>query len=297
MPVLRRGHHALPDRRGGPSGRGDRSTPTSRRSRDPSSTPSGRRARRRARGRARRRPVRLGRARRHRGRLLGRAEAARAPRPRAPGRRRVRRHPLGRADLPRPDRAPRRLDARSGAPAAVHRAARAAGSPPGVGWRQDERDVDPARAAAVDEASTLVDNLLGRADIPQAARDRILERRRGQPAVRRGDARDADRRRAASIGGRRVASGRGPRGRDGAAHDPSAPRRAIRSARRRGARRDRAWCRRGQGVPLRRGRDPQPTDRPAPGSVAAARAGAQGADPSGPSRSSPARTPSGSATC
>ena len=52
-----------------------------------------------------------------RGRLLGRAQAPRAPRPRAPGRRRVRRHPLGRADVPRPDRAPRRLDARRRAPA------------------------------------------------------------------------------------------------------------------------------------------------------------------------------------
>ena len=102
---------------------------------------------------------------------------------------------------------------------------------------------------AGDEAGALLDNLLGGADLP-GDRPRADPRGgRGQPAVRRGDARHADRRRAAAVRGRRVARRRRPRRPHGAADDPAAARRAARPARRRGARRDRARRRRGQGLP------------------------------------------------
>ncbi len=63
-----------------------------------------------------------------------------------PGRRRLRRHPLGRADDARPDRASRRLDARRRRPAGLCRSSRAARHPLRLGWRQDERHLDPSRA-------------------------------------------------------------------------------------------------------------------------------------------------------
>ena len=43
---------------------------------------------------------------------------------------------------------------------------------------------------AHDEASTLIDNLLGRSELASSVRERILAHLRRQPAVRRGDAAD-----------------------------------------------------------------------------------------------------------
>ena len=162
---------------------------------------------------------------------------------------RVRRHPLGGAQLPRAGRAPRGLDARCAAPAPVRRAARAPRAPPGLGRREDERHLDPAGAAR------------GRRGLPpgrQPARPGGHPRRRpsqdprgrrGQPAVRRGDARHADRRRAPAVRGRCVARGRGSRARHRAADDPALARRPSGPAGRRGTRRDRTRGGRGQGLP------------------------------------------------
>ena len=50
-----------------------------------------------------------------------------------------------------------------------------------MGRREVERHVDPARSAAGDEASRLVDNLLGRAEIPRPVRERILGAAEGNP--------------------------------------------------------------------------------------------------------------------
>ena len=67
---------------------------------------------------ARLRTVRLGRAGRDRGRVLGRPQDVRAPRSLEFARHRVRRHPLGRTGVPRPGRAPRGLDEGRRRPAA-----------------------------------------------------------------------------------------------------------------------------------------------------------------------------------
>ncbi len=140
MPLLRRGHHVLPARRGDPSGGGH---------------PRRRGARRRA-SEARRpswprtpmvtaspgswvacsdgaRRVRPEDA------FWAVRKAPRAPRSRTARGRGLRRHPLGGADVARPDRAPRRLDSRRRRPRRVSRQARAPRHPHGVGRRQDER--------------------------------------------------------------------------------------------------------------------------------------------------------------
>ena len=130
-----------------------------------------------------------------------------------------------------------------------------------------------------DEASMLVDNLLGEADIPRARARPDPRCRRREPAVRRGDARDADRRRAPPIRGGLVAIRRGPRERDRPTHDPSPARSTARSPGRGGARGDRTWRGRGQGVPHRRRHDAQPGLGEAERPLTPARAGAEGADP------------------
>ena len=82
----------------------------------------------------------------------------------------------------------------------------------------------------------------------------------------------------------RMASRRRPRRPDRAAHDPAAARRAARPARCRGARGDRTRCRRGEGVPHGGRHLPRARGPAHPGATAAARARAQGADPSRPGR-------------
>ena len=118
----------------------------------------------------------VGRAGRGRGRSVGRPQAPRASRPRAAARVRVRRHPLGGAQLPRAGRAPRGLDARCAAPAPVRRAARAPRAPPGLGRREDERHLDPARTAR---------GRRGLAPGRQPARPRGHPRRRTRPGSSR----------------------------------------------------------------------------------------------------------------
>ncbi len=108
--------------------------------------------RRRGRGRARRAPARPARrphrgVRRAGGELLGGPAPARGARAPAAARRRLRRHPLGRADVPRPDRARRRLVSRRADPADLPGAPRAPRPTARLGRRQAQRDLRPARAA------------------------------------------------------------------------------------------------------------------------------------------------------
>ena len=281
MPLLRRRDHVLPAGRRGPPSGPDRRHRCAR----SRSIQAGRGRRRRpaggARRAARRGSVRLGRARLHRGCVLGRPEAARTPRAGPAGRRGVRRHPLGRAHVPRSHRPPLGLDTRCRRPAPLHREAGAARGPARLGRREVERHVDPARSAAGRRGLT-VGRQPARTRGDPAPRARADPRGgRGQPVVRRGDARDADRRRAPSVRGWRVAFGGGPRRRDRATDDPPAPGGAPRPARRRGARSDRARLGRGPGVPRRRGRDAQPRDDAPPRQLPPARTGAEVADPAG----------------
>jgi hypothetical protein len=84
---------------------------------------------------------------------------------------------------------------------------------------------------AGDEVSHLVDNLLGRAGHPRHRSRQDPGGGRGQPVVRRGDARHVDRRRAPAVRGRCVARGRGSRARHRAADDPAVARRPSGPAR------------------------------------------------------------------
>ena len=116
---------------------------------------------------------------------------------------------------------------------------------------------------AGDEASQLVDNLLGRADIPQAARDRILEAAEGNPLfveemlamlIDDGLLRFED-------GAWRSVEDLADVTVPPTIHLLLAARLDRLDAEERA--RDRARRRGGQGVPFRRGHDPQPGDRPA----------------------------------
>ena len=130
-------------------------------------------------------------------------------------------------------------------------AARAARGAPRLGRREAERRIDPpgaARPGRVQRARR--EPAQSRQPVARGGR---AHRRclRGQPAVRRGAARDVDRRRAASKRGRAL----GARGRAGraarAAHDPCAARSAARAPARGGARAARARLRGGHGLPSR----------------------------------------------
>ena len=95
----------------------------------------------------------------------------------------------GEHDVPRPRRARRRLAPRRADPAALHGAAGAARPPARLGRREAERDDRSARAAAAPTTDELIAQLLG--DVRSPTRCASDPRgRRGQPAVRRGDARD-----------------------------------------------------------------------------------------------------------
>ena len=120
------------------------------------------------RGDASRWPVggraRVGRAGRRRGHALGRPQAVRAPRAARPLVVRDRRPALGRATCC--------SISWSTSPTgpATHRCCCSCSRGPScsscarLGWGQDERDDDPARAAPGDEAAALLDNLLGASD-------------------------------------------------------------------------------------------------------------------------------------
>jgi class 3 adenylate cyclase/tetratricopeptide (TPR) repeat protein len=115
------------------------------------------------------------------GRLLGRPEGPRTPRPRTAGRGGLRRHPLGGADDAGPDRTPRRLDTRRGRPPRLPRQAGAARGPPRMGWRQDERHLDPPRTAARRRGFVAGRQPPRAGRHPPRRRDRILEAAEGNP--------------------------------------------------------------------------------------------------------------------
>ena len=159
LPALRRGHHLLAagrDRPGDRARRGpDPASSPRRRSRRSPGVAAGRegRADRRARGRGAR-ARRRGR-RDQRGDLLGRPQAVRGARASGSARRRGGRPPLGRADVPRPDRARRRLLARFPDPARLHRPAGAARHAPWLGRRASatRRRSSSSRSATRNAAS------------------------------------------------------------------------------------------------------------------------------------------------
>ena len=128
-----------------------------------------------------------------------------------------------------------------------------------------------------DQSADLIANLLGSVGLPADVQARITERCRGQPAVRRGDAPQADRRAAARtrqrplVGARRPLGGRGPR------HDQRVALGAARSAGARGARGDPAGLGRRQGLLVGRGDRAVTGGRPTARRLAPADAPAQGA--------------------
>ncbi len=161
---------------------------------------------------------------------------------------RLRRHPLGRGDVPGSGRARRGLVPGRSDPPGVHGSTRAARYPPVVERRQVER-VDRSRwnRCRTAECDALIGNLLGSEELSGAVRDRIVVRGGREPAVRRGDAFGARRRRAARPGGRSVDAGGRPRRRRRPADDHGTARRTSGPARaggaRRARRRRRSWGR------------------------------------------------------
>ena len=179
---------------------------------------------------------------------LGRPAVLRVARHGATARRGLRRHPLGRADVPRRDRARRRPIARRPDRPALHGASRAPRRAPGMGRRHAERDERPP-GTAVRARGRGADREPARPSGPHPRDPGADPRRRaGEPAVRRGDARDAARRRRARPEGGRV-GGRG-RPHDGpcSAGHLRAPRRASGPAVERRAGRPRSGVGRRRGV-------------------------------------------------
>ena len=191
----------------------------------------------------------------------------------------------------------RRLDppALHGPPRSPRRAAR-------LGRRQDERDDDLAAPRSRTPSAAHAHRGTPRLRRPcrPTSGHRITQRRRGQPAVRRGDAADARRRRTAASGTtteRCVGRDRRPHRRPRAAHDLGPPLGAPRPALRSRAGRRRGGRRRRQGVPPGRRRRAPPRSaatgarRPPPVPHP------QGARSPRSAHRSPARTPTASATC
>ena len=166
---------------------------------------------------------------------------------------RVRRHPVGRADLPRPDRARRapvlgRID-----PAALHGATGAQRRPPQLAGDVAARALARRRRRGAHRGAR-----------PRRAPDEDRSRRRRQPALHRGDARDG--RRSGRRGGR-------------SAHAPGSARGSPRSARARRTQRPRACCDRRRDLPSER--RPGARTRGDPGDAEPRGARPQGADQAG----------------
>ena len=139
-----------------------------------------------------------------RGDLLGRpASCSRRSPATTPARRPLRRHPLGRADVPRPDRAPaRRRSQDAPRPPALPRAATSCSRSGRTGPSARARRASCSSRSPTRTASAIVENLLGDAGVAQEVDGADRRGGRGQPALRRADALDARRRRAAAARGR-----------------------------------------------------------------------------------------------
>ena len=200
LPALRRGHHLLAAGRDRPR---DRPRRRSRRRRAVERSDR-RAARRRGEGRPDRRAVSealgLGGAGGRRARRRSGPSARSSRRSREPAaRRRVRRPPLGGADVPRPDRARRRITR------ATRRSCSSASPDPSCstaapGWGGGKRKATSilARAAAARPMPRADREPARPRAAPRGGRDTDRRRGRGQRALRRGAARDAGRRQALS---------------------------------------------------------------------------------------------------
>ena len=206
MPVVRRGHHVLAARRDRSRRGGSRRRRRWRRRR-PQAGQVGRRRRRcgadrRAAGRRHRRRFRVGGGRRD---LVGRAKAVRVGGAAPPVAGRARRRPLGRADAARPRRSRPGVDAGCADHGDVHRSAGAARPPAGLGRERPRLDDDPPRAALRRRQRDADRQPARRLIAATGAAEPDHRRGGGHPAVRRGDARHADRLRKPAPGRRRVA--------------------------------------------------------------------------------------------
>ena len=197
----------------------------------------------------------------------------------APARARLRRHPLGRATFL--DLVEHLADWTRDAPILLVCLARPELLEVRPGWGGGKLNATAALLEPLSDDECAQPDRESRRSRRARRRGRGADRRggRGQPALRRGDAVDADRRRPARSG--TTAAGRRPAnlGSAGAADDPGAARRAARPARRRRAGRDRAGRGRRQGLPRgsgRRARAGERCDRPSP---TRSRPRPQGADP------------------
>ena len=139
------------------------------------------------------------------GDLLGDPPLLRGGGPRATAGAGVRRRPVGRAHVPRPARSHRGLVGGLADPAGVHGPPRPVGGPAGVGRREAPRVVRIARSAHGGTDRRPDREPPRRASGRRRAGRRDRRPSRGEPAVRRGDDRDADRRRTPRPRGRRVA--------------------------------------------------------------------------------------------
>ena len=176
------------------------------------------------------------------GDVLGVPGAAGDDRPRMPARAGLRRPPLGGAHVPRPRRAARRRNAGPADPDRLPLAPRAPGAPARVGRRVRERELGAHRAARARGGRTPDRRARGRVT-RRGHQANDHRRRRGQPALHRGDG-----------GGR---AGRWRRLRD--AHDPGSAGDAARPSPPGGAR-----CDRGRGggrQVVQRTRRPRPDRR------------------------------------
>ena len=132
-----------------------------------------------------------------------------------------------------------------------------------------------------DECGDLIGNMLGRATLPDEARDSDPRRGRGHAVVRRGDALDVDRRRFAGSRRRPMGGDRTAGRPAGASDDPGAAGRAARAAHRRGAGGDPAGGGVRQAVPRGRGGGVAGRGRPG-GAAGLDEPGPAGPDPTGP---------------
>ena len=162
--------------------------------------------------------------------------------------RRVRRHPLGRADVARGDRARRRVVPRRPDPARLHGPARAPGGTPGWGGGQRNATSVHLEPLSEPEADALIENLLGHPPLTPDDPRAHPRRRQREPAVRRGDAVDARRRRRPGAEGRRVGRHDRPVERAGPARDLGPARLAPGPTLARGAAGRRGRGGRGRGV-------------------------------------------------
>ena len=250
VPLLRRRHHVLAGR--GDAHRRRRHPRRGRPRRDPLEDRGAPRRHERSRdrlGTARRVPRTGGGDGVTRGDALGDPQALRGPRRRATARRRVRGHPLGGAGPARSDRARRRVDARRADPPGVPGAPGAAGRPAGLGRAGNGHDAPPRTAlpGRIRPADRRAARSVGRTRDRGGACD---GGGRGQPAVRRADGRDADRRRPGPAGGGRMGRHRRPVEPDRAADDRRTAPGEAGSTHPRGAAGDRTRLRRGPRLPL-----------------------------------------------